>query len=152
MESGEVDPDIIREVKQRLAAADQRFTPGRAALLEIFAGVDRPLGIQEVIDAAPRRVPQSSVYRNVAVLCDVGVLRRLNFDEGFVRYELDQHITEHHHHLVCRDCGRVTDLDEDVLAGVEDALGAAEREIARTHGFVIADHQLELSGVCEMCS
>ncbi|MCE7885329.1 MAG: transcriptional repressor [Actinobacteria bacterium ATB1] len=143
--------DVLREVKRRLAEADQRMTRGRRVLVEAFLGVDSPQSVPELLEAVTDRVPQSSLYRNLAVLCDVGVVRRLNFDEGFVRYELDHDITEHHHHLVCSNCNSVVDLDERTLEKVEAALARAEVAILRSRGFAVEEHQLDLRGVCAEC-
>lgn len=144
--------DLLREVRSRLAVADQRMTRGRRALLELFLRAKRPLGVRELIEAGDGAVPQSSLYRNLAVLCDAGVLRRLNFDEGFVRYELDHEMTEHHHHLVCSRCNAVIDLDERTLGTVEAALEKAEEAIRRSRGFIVEEHQLDLRGVCGACA
>lgn len=144
--------ELLREVRGRLALADQRMTRGRRALLELFLRAKRPLAASELIDAAAGAVPQSSLYRSLAVLCDAGVLRRLNFDEGFVRYELDHDMTEHHHHLVCSRCNAVVDLDERTLATVEAALEKAEAAIRRSRGFTVEEHQLDLRGFCRTCA
>lgn len=144
--------ELLREVRGRLAVTDQRMTRGRRALLEVFLRAGRPLGVREIVAAADGTVPQSSLYRNLAVLCDAGVLRRLNFDEGFVRYELDHEMTEHHHHLVCSRCNAVVDLDERTLGTVEAALAKAEAAIRRSRGFTVEEHQLDLRGVCRSCA
>jgi Fe2+ or Zn2+ uptake regulation protein len=55
-------------------------------------------------------MPQSSVYRNLSVLEQVGAVRRVITEEGIARYELAEDLTTHHHHLVCRVCGAVEDV------------------------------------------
>ena len=133
------------EAKRRLVDHDLRLTPLRRALLAVFSRANRPLGVQT-------KLPLSSVYRNLTVLCDSGVMRRLNFDEGFVRYELEHNLTSHHHHLICSECGRVLDLDDDTLAQVERAIADAAGRIRRRHGFAVRSHQVDLTGVCSDCA
>ncbi len=142
----------MTEAKRRLAEHDQRLTRGRVALIEIFLDANRPLSVHELVEQSTRRLPVSSVYRHVSVLCDAHVLRRLNFDEGFIRYELEHSLTQHHHHLVCGNCQSVVDLDEDTLVAVESALAAAEAEIAAAHAFEVREHQLDLRGLCADCA
>ena len=144
--------DLIVEVKRRLAEADQRLTPVRLQMLRIFVRSDRPLAVNEVVEASEGTLPTSSVYRNLGVLTAAGVVSRCNFDEGFVRYELDQTLTSHHHHLVCSSCRRVVDVADDELAEVEDALDAAARTLRRRHGFVVRTHAVDLIGECADCA
>ena len=54
--------------------------------------------------------PQSSAYRNLAVLEHAGVVRRVITEGEFARFELTEELTEHHHHLICSRCGRVEDV------------------------------------------
>ena len=60
--------------------------------------------------AADPTLAQSSAYRSLAVLVDAGVVRRLVHGGDHAHYELAEHLTEHHHHLICDDCGTVVDV------------------------------------------
>lgn len=144
--------EVMLEAKRRLADHDLRLTPLRRVLLSVFSRANRPLGVQEAMDLAKTKLPLSSVYRNLTVLCDAGVMQRLNFDEGFVRYELEHNLTSHHHHLICSECGRVLDLDDDTLGRVERAIADATGRIRRRHGFAVRSHQVDLTGVCADCT
>ena len=55
-------------------------------------------------------LPQSSIYRNLSVLEQAGVVRRVITEDEFARYELTEAFTEHHHHLICSNCGKVEDV------------------------------------------
>src|SRR5688572_1448880 len=87
--------EIHRTVRDRLDQNDQRYTTGRRAVVEALAGSDGPITLPELIDLAPA-LAQSSAYRNLAVLEEVGVVRRLVHSSDHARYELAEDLTEHH--------------------------------------------------------
>ena len=68
---------LHREAALRLSAADQRYTSCRRALVEAMAAASRPLTIAEILTAA-NSVTISSAYRNLAILCEAEVARRLS--------------------------------------------------------------------------
>jgi len=117
-------------------------------LVEVLADADRPLTIPEVL--ADRDVPQSSAYRNVALLEETGVLHRVTSTDEFARFELAEDITDHHHHhLICSACGEVADFT--VSQHLETALEEAMREVAHGTGFTPEHHRLDLLGRCRRC-
>ena len=61
------------------------------------------------------RVNLVSVYRTVKLLCDVGLVRATDATQGQRRYELAEPFTAHHHHLICRRCGQIEDLEGCLL-------------------------------------
>ena len=92
---------------------------------------------------------QSSAYRNLVVLEEVGIVTRIVTNDDFARYELAEHLTHHHHHLICSSCGDVTDfaLDDKAEAGLDKAL----HKIADEVGFTVEAHRLDLVGTCSNC-
>ena len=145
-----VDLDRLNlEAALRLAALDQRYTPSRRALVEAVALAGRPVTVPEILGEA-RRVPQSSAYRNIAVLCDAGVVRRIAGADDHARFELAEDLTgHHHHHLVCWSCGRVTDIA--AFPRLEQALAEAARLAAAETGYEVDDHRIDLGGRCPQC-
>src|SRR5437899_1511113 len=80
---------LIAEVGHRLARAGLRWTAGRRAVVAIFESGQAPLSMQDLQDRAREaRVPLSSLYRIVSDLVAANVLVRLEFEEGFARFEL----------------------------------------------------------------
>jgi Fur family transcriptional regulator, ferric uptake regulator len=142
-------PNLLTTVGERLARHQQRMTPAREQLVEVLAGSDRPLTIPEILDAR-RGLAQSSVYRNLVVLEDAGVVHRMMTRDEFARYELAEDLTGHHHHLVCSSCGRVEDLP--ATPGVERSVAAAVDDAARRAGFRTQHHRLDLVGLCARCA
>ena len=136
-------------VSTRLRSADQRYTRGRRRIIDALRSSTGPMTIPQVL-ATDRRLAQSSTYRNLAILEEVGVVTRIVTRDDFARYELAEDLTEHHHHLICSSCGDVADfsLQPDVEAELERALA----RVARRSSFAVDGHRLDLVGLCGSCS
>jgi len=139
--------DMQQTVGTRLANADYRYTGGRKSLVGILARAGQPLSMPEILAAA--RLPQSSAYRNLTVLENAGVVRRLTTHDDFYRYELAEDLTGHHHHLVCEDCGLVEDFT--LSRGLESSLESALAKTAVTRGLAVFGHRVDVYGVCREC-
>ena len=147
--SADATAERIRdEARARLGLVEQRFTSGRRSLVDILGRSDRPLTMPELLVEGPELV-QSSVYRNLTVLEEAGVVRRIVTHDEFARFELAEDLTGHHHHLVCLGCGVVEDfiVPADLEARLESAFAV---EAARS-GFIAEAHQLDLLGRCANC-
>jgi Fe2+ or Zn2+ uptake regulation protein len=140
--------DVHAAAAQRLEQVDQRYTSGRRDLVQVLVDAGRPLVVAEIVE---RRIglAQSSAYRNLSVLEQAGVVRRVPGADEFARYELDEDLTEHHHHLVCQNCGKVTDytMSDQLERAVLKTIAAITDET----GFVPTAHQLDLFGLCSDC-
>jgi Fur family transcriptional regulator, ferric uptake regulator len=135
---------------KRLSRARQRYTQGRRELVSILVRAGRPLTIPEIIGQGTD-LSQSSVYRNLQVLEQVEVVRRvLTPHPGGARYELTEDLTAHHHHLVCSSCGGVADFHPS--ARLERAMESAVSEARESGGFNAEHHRLDLVGTCGDCS
>ena len=142
-------PAVGEEVTRRLERAGQRWTPGRRQVVEALAGATAPLSAHELHELVGDGVPLSSLYRIVADLVAARVIIRLEFAEGFSRFELDEELAEHHHHLVCTACGSVRDLE---LPELERTLGSAGGGIRARTGFRARAHRLDFFGLCADCA
>ena len=135
-------------IVQVLAPLDVRLTRHRRAVLGALESSDRPLTVEEVVQAVG--VPLSTVYRNLAELVDAGVVVRVTGAGTGDRHELAERFSErHHHHLLCTECGIVTDFDpsrqlERLIHREIDALLA-------TNGFEVTHHVFDVRGRCRDC-
>jgi Fur family ferric uptake transcriptional regulator len=141
--------DLHGTVAERLRGAEQRYTSSRRALVEALAGAEQPATIPELLGNRPG-LAQSSAYRNVAVLEQVGIVHRIVTSDEHARFELAHDLTGHHHHLVCGTCGRVEDFT--VSATLERSLESALAKVADGTGFRVDHHRLDLVGTCQRCS
>ncbi|CAB4600100.1 unannotated protein [freshwater metagenome] len=141
--------DVHDTADERLRRDGQRYTSNRRVLIDALRAANRPVTVLELIDGAPG-MAQSSAYRNLSVLEEAGVVRRLVTADDTARYELAEDLTHHHHHLICESCGSVIDID--VPAELEDGVTSFSSSVAKSHGFRIEHHRLDLIGVCPACS
>ncbi len=144
MASDELDD----EINALLRRADQRYTKGRRALVAALRAIGQPITIPQILEAGDG-LAQSSVYRNLVVLEEAGVVTRIVTNDEFARYELAESLTEHHHHLICSSCGDVTDFS--LGSRTEASLDKALHQIADAAGFTVEGHRLDLVGVCNDC-
>ena len=142
--------DIQTEAASRLADLDQRYTRGRRSIVDALSAAARPLTVPEILGASGgASVPMSSAYRNLNVLVEAGVVHRLPGADEFARYELAERIAGHHHHLLCSECGEVTDAPSSPR--LEKALREAAELIAADTGFEVTGHRIDLLGRCRNC-
>jgi Fe2+ or Zn2+ uptake regulation protein len=139
--------NMQRTVGKRLAKADYRYTGSRRSLVGILSDAGQPLSMPEILAAA--QLPQSSAYRNLAVLENAGIVRRIVTHDDFYRYELAEELTGHHHHLVCDRCGLVEDFT--LSKGLETSLESALAKTASKRGMAVVGHRVDVQGLCHDC-
>ena len=121
------------------------MTRQRDAVRTIFSRLDGFHSIQDVharLREAGDSVGLTTVYRAVQSLAEDGELDSIRTDSGEALYRRCS--TEHHHHLVCRTCGRTVEV-----AG--PAVERWARRVAEEHGFVDPSHTVEIFGTCMDC-
>jgi Fur family ferric uptake transcriptional regulator len=119
-----------------------RVTRQRTAVLEALRRAPEPLSARDLHAGLGRSVGLATVHRALQGLVDAGRVDVFRRESGAALFRLCNPV--HHHHLVCRRCGRVVEID---ARGVE--LWASR--VARRHGFTISDHQADVFGVCGGC-
>jgi len=145
---GLVIDDLRETVESRLRRVHQRLTPNREAVLDVLVAAPRPITIPEVLDARAD-LAQSSVYRNLVVLEQAGVVHRIVTADEFARFELAEDLVGHHHHLICSSCGTVEDVPP--TAHLEQSLRQAIDQVTRATGFRTQAHRVDLVGLCRRC-
>lgn len=132
----------------RLRLVRQRYTPQRREIVEVLANVGHPLTTQDIRDHS-NRLAQSSVYRNLGVLEEFGIVTRVVTNGDLGRYELAEDLTGHHHHLICSQCGVVRDVV--VPEALERDIDRALDTLSRREGFALDHHRLDVIGRCSAC-
>jgi len=107
----------------------------------------RPEDLVAALRRQRRRVSLTTVYRNLSLLVDAGIIRKTDWQDvgrlGAARYERIWG-REHHDHLVCSKCGTRVEFSYPAIDVLQDA-------VAKEHGFTLERHCLELVGVCPDC-
>jgi len=139
----------FEQLKEKLKDKGYKLTPQRRATLDvIIENEGHHLSTEEIYNLVKDRCPDiglATVYRTLQLLDEMGVIYKLNFDDGCSRYELSSDKNDHHHHhLVCLDCGEVLEVEVDLLEELEE-------EIEKNHNFKITDHRVKFFGYCSKC-
>jgi Fur family transcriptional regulator, ferric uptake regulator len=135
-------------VEHRLRRADQRYTAGRRAIIDLLVSTGHPVSIEDIAERLPG-VPRSSAYRHLTDLETAGIVRRVTANDEFTRFELAEDLTEHHHHLLCVNCGKV--IDVTLPADFEKDVSKAVGELADAERFEAHSHRLDILGICAAC-
>jgi len=135
----------IDDLSQMLRDAGLRVTRQRLAVLEALVELAHA-DTDSVIHAVRRELPEVShqaVYDSLRTLTSAGLARRIQPTGSVARYEA--RVGDNHHHLVCRSCGSITDVD--CAVGRVPCLTASE-----DHGYVIDEAEVIYWGLCPACS
>jgi Fur family ferric uptake transcriptional regulator len=123
-----------------------RMTRQRAAVVDALDGLDDFRSAQQLheeLRAQGDSVGLATVYRTLQALAEAHEVDVLRNDEGESLYRRCAR-REHHHHLVCRVCGRTVEIDGPTVEAWAAKVGAAQ-------GFSDIDHTVELWGTCADC-
>ena len=134
-----------RDIAGKLSKQGYRLTPQRMMILSAIENSDNHISAEEIYAQIIAKYPNvniSTVYRTLELLGRLGLVTETNLGEGRVRY----HPAEkgHHHHLVCRECGAIIDLDESLLAPLKSAL-------LQEYKFIADLSHLAILGQCVNC-
>jgi Fur family transcriptional regulator, ferric uptake regulator len=131
-----------------LADAGFRRGGARRAVVEALALHDCAVTALDLDDELRRRQPpvgRASVYRALEQLEQLGLVQRMEVCRGTAGYERVDPTGHHHHHAICRDCGRMVPFEDPSL---EQAIGKLSKDL----NFDVAEHDVVLRGRCASCS
>jgi len=142
------DTKWVEHALARMQAAGLRRGGARTAVVEALAGHDCAVTALELDDELRGRRPapgRASIYRALEQLEQLGLVQRIEVSRGTAGYERVDPGGEHHHHAICRDCGRMIPFED---ARLERAIaGVGERM-----GFEAAEHEIVIRGRCRRCA
>ena len=130
---------------QPTATSPQRRTRQRAAVQEVLAELHEFRTAQQIHDELRKRgdsIGLTTVYRTLQSLSEAGELDALRNAEGETAYRRCS--DGHHHHLVCRSCGRTVEVSGPAVERWANA-------VAAEHGYREVSHDLEIFGTCSSC-
>jgi Fe2+ or Zn2+ uptake regulation protein len=135
------DQRLVTALRER----GQRVTSQRLVIHRALLEAGTHVTAEEVLLRVSERLPNVSlptVYSTLELFESMGMVRRVNAGGGAVLYDPK---SDPHHHLVCRNCGRVEDLEQEI--DLTPAIKAAGRA-----GFTPSDAELVVSGLCAACA
>ncbi len=132
-----------------LKNAGYKQTKPRMEILKVLIdNQDEHLSTDDILDLVQDKDPSigiATVYRTMIIFEELNFVYKLDFGDGFNRYELNEgDVEHHHHHLICLNCNKVIEVKVDLLDELED-------RIEKTEDFSIVDHNLKFYGYCKDC-
>lgn len=139
----------IDRVKKQLHEASYKLTPQREATVMVLLEHEADhLSAEDVFLLVKEKSPDiglATVYRTLELLTDLKIVDKINFGDGVSRFDLRKEGADHfHHHLICIECGKVEEIQEDLL-------GEVEKIVENRWDFAIKDHWLTFHGICRVC-
>jgi Fur family ferric uptake transcriptional regulator len=131
-----------------LQRAGHRRGGARTAVIEALAGHDcavTALDLEGELRGSEAEVGRASVYRALEQLEQLGLVQRIEVCRGTAGYERIDPTGHHHHHAICRDCGRMVPFEDPTLERALD-------EVAGTMSFDVTEHDVVLRGLCDRCA
>lgn len=136
--------DEIAQFKQILADHKHKVTNAREATFKLLLHPE-PQSIGELLAKAKGTVDRVSVYRNIELFEQLGIVHRIYVGWKY-KLELSDQFIAHHHHLSCLKCGKVIDIQD------EKHIDEFITQVAASFGFSPRRHQFEIDGYCKQCS
>lgn len=142
---GVVTTPWVDHASEVLRAAGYRSGGARTAVIAYLAGQACCRSAQEVFDGVrnTRPVGIASIYRALELLVELRLVQKVDLGDGTARFELATG-RDHHHHVVCGDCGKVEPFSDE---GLETAMAS----LAGTLGYQLDAHDVVLRGACSDC-
>ncbi len=128
-------------IVKHLGLRGHRVTGSRRRVLDALLAAPAHFTVDDVLQRAPG-VGRATVFRTMKLLQDMNVVCRVLMEDGSLHYRLST--TGHHHHLLCRHCGRIEDF-------VNCDVSALVTELSSNTEFEIEGHWLEVYGRCQSC-
>ena len=139
--------DWTSRALDRLRSAGYRAGAARRSVIDFLGAQSCCCGAQEIhaaLTARGEKVGLASVYRVLDTLVEHGLVQRVDVGDGVVRYEPARSDADHHHHLVCADCGKVERF-------ADPQLERAIHNVQARSGYSVVAHEVVLRGACGSC-
>ncbi len=136
----------VRKYRSMTDTTPQRPTRQRAAVAAALNQVEEFRSAQDIhtmLRDSGDSIGLTTVYRALQAMADAGQVDVLRTDDGEAVYRACS--THHHHHLVCRACGKTVEVEGPAVEKWAD-------KIAGDHGFSDVTHTIEIFGTCADCA
>ncbi len=128
-----------------LRQAGHRLTSSRERILSVIHPSDGHLTADEIckrVRAQYGPINKSCVYRTLDLLARLNLVNPTDFGSGRIEYEIHRH--PHHHHLLCRDCGKTIEVDERIFTPMA-------KQLHESYGFAADLEHFAIFGLCRNC-
>jgi len=132
-------------MKELLRTKGLKSTPQRELIFDCFFSMGKHVTVDELyrrVSRLDQSVGHSTVWRNLKLICQLGLAEEVNIGDGVTRY--DRTTAGPHGHLFCRSCKKLVEFDVDIVLG-------AMMEAAQERNFEPDGFKVEIQGYCEAC-
>lgn len=137
---------LLQRIDREIVAIGGKRSRSRAEVIKVFFRAGTHVTVEELTHAVRRQnrsVGYATVYRTVKLLARLDYAKELDFGDGLKRYE--SNLVAHHDHLVCQECGEVSEFKEPRIETLQ-------AQVAKRHGFSPTMHRLDIYGYCRNCA
>jgi len=132
-----------------------RLTIPREAILDLLSKTTEHLSAEEIYMAVHKTYPAiglTTIYRTLELLVEMDFILKFDFGDKRARYELAEGFQgrQHHHHLLCTDCGKIIDYT-DFAEEEKELLDQTEKGLSKKFNFKITNHLIQFYGLCNKC-
>lgn len=134
----------VQSAMARLKEEGYKYTDKRRDMLQLFSDESRYLAAKDVLEFMKPTYGGMSfdtIYRNLSVFTELGILEATEL-EGEKRFRFSCSVEDHHHHVICLDCGKTKHIHHCPM----------DNEPVKAPGFEVVGHKFEIYGYCEQCS
>ncbi len=138
---------LLKNFKYILKENNLKFTFQREIILETLYSSNEHLTPEDIHQLIKGKYPDlkvgiATVYRTLSLLEGSALVTTISLDAQAKKYELSA--KEHHDHLICTQCGSITEF-------VDDEIEKRQHAIAKELGFAMQDHSMQIYGICKLC-
>ncbi|MCP5464079.1 MAG: transcriptional repressor [Deltaproteobacteria bacterium] len=138
--------ELYQKLNDYVSKNNLKSTKQRDLIVEtFFEQKGKHILIEELLEKVRQKkasIGYATVYRTLMLLVDAGIAHQRQFNDGQSRFEINSQ--EHHDHLICTECNRIIEFENDTIEKLQE-------KIAANHRFELTGHKLELYGTCPDC-
>lgn len=137
----------MEQFREFLVKKQLKSTRQRDVIARTFFATEDHITIEELLALSREENPRigyATVYRTLKLLTECGLAEHRRFGDGQAVYEAADE-DEHHDHLICMECNHVLEFEDELIERQQE-------KVARSFGFTLVKHKLELYGLCAKAS
>jgi len=138
---------LHEELNAYMVKKGLRSTSQRRLVTDIFFRIGGHMSIEDLLAKVREqdsRVGYATVYRTLRLLAECELASVRHFGDGVTRYEVADEGEHHHDHLICTECKRIVEFEDEAIEVLQD-------RVAERYGFRLSSHKHELYGICPEC-
>ena len=135
---------VLYQFRQFLKENNLRFTSERLAVMEQIFRFKTHFDAEKLLKQIRKRhrqISRATIYRNLDLLSQIGIIKKENLGNDFASYELAFNLP-HHDHLICVECGKVIEFNDRLIE-------ESQQKICKKYQMVMIRHQLQIFGRCK---